>query len=67
MVNELKSICDLLDGYTDDRKFVVLGASQQDDGTWNLKIRRLSRLEAGTLTVIPAAEVGTKVAGNDNQ
>lgn len=38
MVNELKTICDLLDGYTDDRRFDVIAATKTADGKWDLTI-----------------------------
>lgn len=40
MVNELKTICDLLDGYSPDRKYVVLAATKTADGKWELTIQR---------------------------
>lgn len=40
MVNELKIICDLLDGYSLDRKYEVLAATKSADGKWDLTIKK---------------------------
>ena len=57
MVNELKTICDLLDGYTDDKRYQVLAATKTQDGTWELTVKRVNKLECGELNVNQPGEV----------
>ena len=47
MVNELKTICDLLEGYSPDRKYVVLAATKLTaDGKWELTIQRVEEVKS---------------------
>lgn len=46
MVNELKTICDLLEGYSPDRKYVVLAATKTADGKWELTIQRVEEAKS---------------------
>lgn len=39
--NELKTICDLLEGYNDDSRYEVLQASTDDEGKWKLIIKKI--------------------------
>lgn len=41
MANELRTICDLLDGYTEEKKFEVLAATKTADGKWELTIKKV--------------------------
>lgn len=40
MANDLKDICDLLEGYSDDRRYEVLKA-EKDCDVWQLTIRKV--------------------------
>lgn len=42
MVNELKTICDLLDGYTPGKRFEVTYAAKNHDGSWRLIIKKVT-------------------------
>lgn len=39
--NELKTICDLLEGYNDNSRYEVLQASTDGKGTWKLIIKKI--------------------------
>lgn len=57
MVNELKAICDLLEGYSEDKRFEVLYAVLNSNGEWVLKIKRIT----------PPGETTQEVAENADQ
>lgn len=42
MVNELKTICDLLEGYSTEKSFEVTDATRNPDGTWRLIVKRVT-------------------------
>lgn len=42
MVNELKTICDLLEGYNPEKSFEVLSATKTGGDTWVLTIQRVT-------------------------
>ncbi|MCF0223008.1 MAG: hypothetical protein HUK20_01950 [Fibrobacter sp.] len=41
MANELKILCDLLEGYSDGKRFEVTSAQKLEDGTWSLKVKKM--------------------------
>lgn len=55
MVNELKEICGMLEGFGIHDGYQVLRAERNDDGTWELEIKRI------------AEEPKVEVAKNDNE
>lgn len=57
MVNELKAICDRLEGYSEDKRFEVLYAVLNSNGEWVLKIKRIT----------PPGETTQEVAENADQ
>ena len=41
MDNELKILCDLLEGYNELRRFHIVSAEKREDGKWSLFVERV--------------------------
>lgn len=54
MDNELKNICYLLEGYSDNKGWLVDSACRHDDGTWTLQVKPKPKKE------VAAEQTGAK-------
>lgn len=45
MDNKLKILCDLLEGYSEERRFQIVSAEKKDDGKWSLFVERATKKE----------------------
>jgi hypothetical protein len=50
MDNELRIICDLLNGYKKGQRFQIVSAERKDDGVWSLFIERIKEEDKQEVT-----------------